>query len=592
MTDELPDNQTPAPATPSDLADNEISTAPVITEAAMPAASVSAPTKRFFGSRRVLKSPKEALQPDLVPPPPPRPKRRRRSLFSQASGFVTFGAALFLLAGFFIVEAKKQLEMPGPLTQNTVVMIPRGTDTPGIVNTLQQNNVIRDGFWMQAALFLQGQRGRLKAGEYQFTKSETLASVIATIVAGKSIEHTLTIPEGWSVEQVVDRLNADPLLTGTITQLPPEGSLLPSTYKYLRGDTRAHQLAVMKADDQNLLTQIWDGRDPTLPLKTPEQLVTLASIVEKETGKVDERPRVAAVFLNRLQRRMPLQSDPTVVYGLVGGKAVLGHQLTKADLQTPSPYNTYLHYGLPPGPIGNPGKAALEAVAHPDHTKELYFVADGSGGHVFADTLKQHNINVAHWRELQKLKDAASPAAVPASTPRTAPAAAPLADPKLRQQHSELLPDQQEFSRSLADQRGAVAAATPLARDLRARALRLATALQFTYGVGIGVAPHNAAGDASQGAAKTGANATDAALDAGLPGADLTNFHPVQPSANERSALGAINRHVPLAKGAKGRVMARRALAYDASEGTRYDPLREHGYDLNAAQNVPALKAP
>ncbi|MBV1707581.1 MAG: endolytic transglycosylase MltG [Hyphomicrobiales bacterium] len=580
MTDELPDDRTPASAPANDLADNEISPTP-----AAPAAGSS---KRLFGSRKLLKSPKEALQPDLVPPPPPRPKRRRRSLSSQVSGFVTFGAALFLLVGFFVGEAKKQLEMPGPLTKNTVVMIPRGTDTPGIVNVLLQNGVIRDDFWMQVALFLKGQRGRLKAGEYQFTASETLASVMSTIIAGKSIEHSLTIPEGWSVEQVVERLDADPLLTGTISQLPPEGSLLPSTYKYLRGDTRGHLIAVMTADDRKLLAQIWAGRDPTLPLKTPEQLVTLASIVEKETGKIDERPRVAAVFLNRLQRRMPLQSDPTVIYGLVGGKAALGHQLTKADLQTPSPYNTYLHYGLPPGPIGNPGKAALEAVAHPDHTKELYFVADGSGGHVFADTLKQHNINVAHWRALQKLKDAASPGAAPAATPDAVPAAAPLADPKLRQQHSELLPDQQDFSRSLAAQRSALAAATPLARDLRARALRLATALQFNYGVGIGLAQQ----DATAAPAQAKASATDAALDAGLPGADLTNFHPVRPSATERSALAAINRHMPMAKGPKGRAVVRRALAYDASEGTSYDPLREHGYDLNATQNVPALKAP
>ena len=592
MTDELPDNQTPAPAIPSDLADNEIPTTSVAADRVATAVSAAPSGKRFFGSRRVLKSPKEALQPDLVPPPPPRPKRRRRSLFSQASGFVTFGSALLLLAGFFVVEAKKQLDMPGPLTQTTVVMIPRGTDTPGIVNVLQHNGVIRDGFWMQAALFLQGQRGRLKAGEYQFTQSETLASVIATIVAGKSIEHTFSIPEGWSVQQVVDRLNADPLLTGTITQLPPEGSLLPSTYKYLRGDTRAHQIAEMRADDQKLLAQIWAGRDPTLPLKTPEQLVTLASIVEKETGKVDERPRVAAVFLNRLQRRMPLQSDPTVVYGLVGGKAALGHRLTKADLETPSPYNTYLHYGLPPGPIGNPGKAALEAVAHPDHTKELYFVADGSGGHVFADTLKQHNINVAHWRELQKQKDAVSPGPIPTAAPNVAPAVLPLADPKLRQQHSELLPDQGDFSRSLADQRRAAAAATPLARNLRARALRLATALQFSYGVGVGVAQQDAAGHPSQVTARASDGATDAALDAGLPGADLTNFHPVQPSPTDRSALSAINRHVPLAGHPNANTLPRRALAFDASEGTRYDPLREHGYDLNAAQNVPALKAP
>ncbi len=537
------------------------------------------PAKRMSGAGKVLKSPKEALQPDLVPPPPPRLKKRRRSLFSQVSGFVTFGAALLLLFGFFVVDAKKQLDLPGPLTQDKVVLIPHGTDTPGIVNVLQQNGVIHDGFWMEVALFLQGQRGRLKAGEYQFGKGETMAGVISTIVAGKSIEHTFNIPEGWSVLQIVDRLNADPLLTGTITQLPPEGSLLPSTYKYLRGDTRAHQIALMEAEDRKLVAQVWAGRDPTLPLKTPEQLVTLASIVEKETGKVDERPRVAAVFLNRLQKRMPLQSDPTVVYGLVGGKAALGHRLTKADLQTPSPYNTYLHYGLPPGPIGNPGKAALEAVAHPDHTKELYFVADGSGGHVFAETLKQHNINVAHWRQLQN--DAAPAPAAPAGQPAT-PA---LTNPKLRQQHSEIAPDFQGFSDAAARQRRAARAETPLARALRAKALRLASALQFDVGVGKGVP----AVEAQRARPAVSASDADAAVDAGLPGADLSNFHAVQPNAEDRSALAAIEHHAPLERGPSGAALPRRALAYDASENTRYDPLREHGYDLNAVQSVPTV---
>lgn len=546
----------------------------------------------MFGSRRVLKSPKESLQPDLVPPPPPRQKKRRRSLFSQASGFVTFGSALLLLAGFFVIDAKKQLSLPGPLTQATVVLIPHGTGTPGIVRALQQNGVVRDGFWMQVALFLQGQRGRLKAGEYQFTKGETLAAVIDTIVSGKSIEHTFNIPEGWSVLQVVARLDSDPLLTGTIAQLPPEGSLLPSTYKFLRGDTRAHQIALMEAEDRKLVTEVWAGRDPHLPLKTPEQLVTLASIVEKETGKVDERPRVAAVFFNRLKLRMPLQSDPTVVYGLVGGKAALGHRLTKADLAAPSPYNTYLHYGLPPGPIDNPGKAALEAVAHPDHTKELYFVADGSGGHVFADTLKQHNLNVAHWRQLQK--DAAPEASVPATSAPTTPAAAPpaalpLAEPKLRQQHSEIELNPRGFARSVAAARQAVAASTPLARDLRARALQLATALQFDVGVGVAVNSGGTSDDQPQTGRHVVEQASEAAVDAGLPGADLTNFHPVQPSAADRTALGAINRHARLARSVGGPAVPRRALAYDASAGTRYDPLREHGFDLNTTQNVPKL---
>ena len=211
-----------------------------------------------------------------------------------------------------------------------------------------------------------------------------------------SCEHKLPIPEGLTSEQIVDRLRDNDLLTGDIKETPREGSLLPDTYVFERGDSRNALLAHMAAAQTKMVDEIWQKRSPDLPIKSPGELVTLASIVEKETGKADERPRVAGVFVNRLQKHMKLQSDPTIVYGLAFGKGTLGHSITKAELQEATPYNTYFIDGLPPGPICNPGRAAMEAVANPARTRDLYFVADGTGGHAFAETLDQHQKNVAH----------------------------------------------------------------------------------------------------------------------------------------------------------------------------------------------------
>ena len=213
---------------------------------------------------------------------------------------------------------------------------------------------------------------------------------------------------------MVERLRDDDVLVGDVKEPPREGSLLPDTYLFERGDTRQAELTRMAKAQAKLVDEIWAKRASDLPIKSPGELVTLASIVEKETGKADERPRVAGVFVNRLQKHMRLQSDPTIVYGLVFGKGTLGHPITKAELDQPTPYNTYNIDGLPPGPICNPGKAALEAAANPMRTKELYFVADGTGGHAFAETLDQHLKNVAHWRQIeQDAKDRLAPDATP-----------------------------------------------------------------------------------------------------------------------------------------------------------------------------------
>jgi UPF0755 protein len=225
--------------------------------------------------------------------------------------------------------------------------------------------------------------------------------IMDAIASGRGILYSIVVPEGLTSQQVVDRLNADDRLTGAIAATPAEGSLLPETYKVTRGETRQSVLDHMAQERNRVVAEVWQQRAPDLPLTSPDQMVTLASIVEKETGIADERSRVAAVFINRLRLNMRLQSDPTVIYGLFHGAGKpQGYTLTRADIEKGSPYNTYMITGLPPGPIANPGRASLEAVANPSRTRDLYFVADGSGGHAFAETYEQHLKNVARWRDI------------------------------------------------------------------------------------------------------------------------------------------------------------------------------------------------
>ena len=269
-------------------------------------------------------------------------------------------------------------------------------------------------------------REDLKAGEYQFKAHASLRDVVATIVEGRVVTHQFTIPEGLTSEQIVARLLDDDVLTGNIKEVPREGSLLPDTYNFTRGVTREQMIQRMQQAQQRLLKEIWDRHSPDLPIKTPDQLVVLASLVEKETGKPEERTRIAAVFVNRLKQKMRLQSDPTIIYGLVGGKGTLGRPIMKSEIDQPTPYNTYQIDGLPPGPIANPGRASLEAAANPARTRELYFVADGTGGHAFAETYEQHQKNVARLRSMEAdQKDQAPADAQSALTPPQAAAALP-----------------------------------------------------------------------------------------------------------------------------------------------------------------------
>jgi UPF0755 protein len=349
------------------------------------------------------RSPRAALEPEQVPPPPRRSERARNPFVVVGNAIITIILVLMIGAGGVYVYGKKMLESAGPLAEDKIVNIPARSKTREIAETLQREGVIDINPWVfMGAAFALRASSELKPGEYAFQKNASLRDVIGTIVEGKVVQHAVTIPEGLTSEQIVARLSENDIFAGTVREMPREGTLLPETYKFPRGTTREQVIQRMQQSQKRVLGEIWERRNPDVPLRTPEQLVTLASIIEKETGKADERSRVAAVFVNRLRQRIKLQSDPTIIYGLVGGKGTLGRPIKRSEIQQPSPYNTYVVDGLPPGPIANPGRASLEAAANPARTRDLYFVADGTGGHAFTETYDQHQKNVAKLRTLEK----------------------------------------------------------------------------------------------------------------------------------------------------------------------------------------------
>jgi UPF0755 protein len=350
------------------------------------------------------KSPSEAIKPMAAPPPPPRIRRRRGGMLSVLSGLLTLFIAFAIAAIFGFGMLHSEVTSKGPLQNDKVVLIPKNTGTGEIAGILKREGVIEQPLLFEMYSLINRQRGQLKAGEFLFKAGTSIDEAIDTLVQGKAILHSVTVPEGLTSEQIVSRLYENEILTGEIAETPREGTLLPDTYKFERGTTRQQIVNNMQAAQRQALAQIWQRRSPELPVKTAQELVILASVVEKETGRADERTRVAGVFINRLMKRMKLQSDPTIVYGLVGGKGTLGRGIMRSEIETATPYNTYVIEGLPPGPIANPGRAALEAVANPSRTKDLYFVADGSGGHAFAETYEQHQRNVARWRQVEKTR--------------------------------------------------------------------------------------------------------------------------------------------------------------------------------------------
>ena len=371
------------------------------------------------------RSPRTALEPDPVEMPPSRRSKRARHPFVViGNAIITLFVLAAVVAAIGLVLGKQRFDAPGPLVEDRVVNIPRGSGIRDISDVLVREGVIDQPWVFVGGILVLKAREDLKAGEYQFKAHASLRDVVATIIEGRVVAHQLTIPEGLTSEQIVARLLDDDVLTGNIKEIPREGSLLPDTYNFNRGVTREQMIQRMQQAQQRVLKEVWDRRSPDLPIKTPEQLVVLASLVEKETGKPEERTRVAAVFVNRLKQKMRLQSDPTIIYGLVGGKATLGRPIMKSEIEQPTPYNTYQIDGLPPGPIANPGRASLEAAANPARTRELYFVADGTGGHAFAETYEQHQRNVARLRAMEAgdQKDQAPADAQPAASPPSATA--------------------------------------------------------------------------------------------------------------------------------------------------------------------------
>ena len=327
-------------------------------------------------------------------PPPPPPRRGLPLIAKLIAVLILIGAggAAYVLFG------------PGPGPKeggtDTTVILRRGSSLPQIAETLADAGVIRLPFTFGVLAKLTGGGQHLRAGEYAIPARASAYDILRMIRAGLIVHHLITVPEGLSSAQVADLLNANPVLSGD-APVAPEGAIMPQTYDVQRGQDRAEVVADMTAAQARLVAQLWAERAPGLPYKTPEQALAMASIIEKETALPAERPHVASVYLNRLAKGMRLESDPTIIYGITKGRP-LGRSLTHADVVDPTPWNTYAVAGLPPTPIANPGRASIEAALHPASTADLYFVADGSGGHVFAQTFEQHSRNVVRWRAIAR----------------------------------------------------------------------------------------------------------------------------------------------------------------------------------------------
>ena len=361
-----------------------------------------------------------------------RPVRRGAGLSPARRWVVVAASALATLALVFVLAGAWALwsyNGPGPKARSgevTTVVLRKGAGLQEIASTLDKAGVIGSRSLFLTAAQATGAARELKAGEYEFKSRASLAKVLDDVRNGRVVVHQITIPEGITAQMVADILAASPVLTGS-APVPPEGSVLPETYQVQRGDDRAAVLQRMMQDHDELLALLWARRQPDLPVQTPQEAVILASVVEKETGIASERPRVAAVFTNRLRQGMRLESDPTVIYGVSQGRP-LGRGLRASELATLTPYNTYLVGGLPPTPIANPGRESLAAVLDPPTTEELFFVADGTGGHVFAKTYEEHQQNVARWRKVEAARAAQAAGRAEAAAGKAAGAAGKAAE--------------------------------------------------------------------------------------------------------------------------------------------------------------------
>lgn len=337
---------------------------------------------------------------------------RALKLLAALSILVAF-VGVVAIAGWSQIHA--YMARPGPAKVETVVVLPRGAVLADITTLLNTAGVIDRPWMFRLAIRVLGRDRDLKAGEYAFPAGISPSSVIGMLASGDTVARRVTIAEGLTVAEIFDLLANTEGLSGELPEPPAEGSLLPETYYYAFGDDRAQLLRRMQDGMRVALDELWAERREGLPLESREEALILASIVDKETSVPEERHQVAAVFINRLRRGMRLQSDPTVIYGLTGGTGPLGRALTRRDWEHDSTYNTYRIYGLPPGPISNPGRESIAAVLDPADVDFLFFVANGGGGHSFAKSLQEHNRNVARWR---RIKNGDEPRPVAPSPPR------------------------------------------------------------------------------------------------------------------------------------------------------------------------------
>jgi UPF0755 protein len=359
------------------------------------------------------RSPSEALEPDRAPEPPRgsrgRPQHWLVVFFNRLMTFLLI-ASIITAALFYIV--RRQFDQPGPLAYPTVFVVPHGQGVSAIARRLELEVINNDRWTFFIASRYFKVHDKIKAGEYNIKVNASLRDVLDTLVEGKSILNSVAIPEGLTSYQIIEKLRADPDLAGDIVEIPPEGSLLPDTYRFAKGTSREELIRRMQGEQKKFLENLWPARSRELQAWKPEDIINIAAIVEKEASKADERPRVAAVYWNRLKKGMPLQADPTIIYGASNGKGTLGRGISKSELQDEdNPYNTYRNKGLPPTPIANPGRAAIEAALNPAKTSDLFFVADGTGGHAFAENYADHQRNVAKWRQIEKERDDDQPAA-------------------------------------------------------------------------------------------------------------------------------------------------------------------------------------
>src|SRR5262245_20063723 len=433
-------------------------------------------TARTRGS--LARSPAERLEPTRPPARVNRKvrleeERKPRPVLAFMNGLLTVTLISMLLLGALAYYFDSQMDAPGPLQRTKVIVIPKLEGSLEIAARLEREGVVSDrrlftaGYrWLQLLAWLEGSKGlQLKAGDYEVRQNASVRELVDLLSDGKTVTYKVTIPEGLTSQQIVDRLQADPNLTGDITDTPPEGSLLPETFVTQRGAARQSVLDSMADEARKLMERLWAQRKKDLPVKSWGEAVTLASIVEKETGRGDERARVAAVFINRLRQNMRLQSDPTILYGLFGGKVVWGRPIQRTEIVQKTAHNTYQIDGLPPTPICNPGRHSIEAVLQPKQSRELYFVADGSGGHVFAETLKDHNANVQKWRLVEKDLKAKTTAEPP---PEEASAKGrPVLKPRAVRTKPEAA--KPEAAAEKAPASGSAAAADPTAADPKRR---------------------------------------------------------------------------------------------------------------------------